>query len=331
MITFTKKDLGIFIIGLVLAFFLFFYQSASFESHFKHILDNEYQQLSLNIFKPQTRFSAESILVPLLGKIFGASKSAYSYQMFIALFQFAILPLVALILSRYITNTFAAYFALIIFAFSFTHLRNYYLGFPDAVTMLCLIVFAVSTNNKSIFISALLAFLSHFTLTIFGGIAIFSILFFLKKENYLRIKFWNKLSLFITAMIIGKLALLMWYRLFQYNFSNRFNYIFEHRSVGWFIEQYKSHINEFWTTPGLLFLFCNLVICTYLLMKERRLFIGWLCAFSTAYLCLFMSEDGLRIFSVVIVGSYVLLLIKVVPELSLDLIKLSMSKVIKKQ
>ena len=42
--------------------------------------------------------------------------------------------------------------------------------------------------------------------------------------------------------------------------------------------------------------------------------LGQLGALFMAYLCLFLSEDGLRIFSVVIVVAYVVLLSEIVPQ-----------------
>jgi hypothetical protein len=133
-------------------------------------------------------------------------------------------------------------------------------------------------------------------------------LFFLDKSSPLRINLCKRTILYIAALILGKLILLTWYKLFQYKFVGRFDYAFEVRNLTWFIEKYNNQIYEFWTTPGVLFLFFTFVISVYLFFNNRKLILGQCCALIIAYLCLFLSEDGLRVFSVIFIGSYVLIL-----------------------
>jgi hypothetical protein len=311
-----KNEYQFLICGVILSFITFFYEADKYATHFIHVANLEYQQFSARIFDPQSRFYVESILVPLLGKFLGPSKSGYAYQMFTAIFQFAILPVTAVIFSRHIADKRIAFAALFLFAISFTWLRHYWLGFPDPVTILCLIVATTASSSRVTFLAAVLASLSHYTLTLFALIAASATLATdTKRARPQGISICRRVFLFISALVIGKIILLLWFWVFKYTPAGRFSHVMD-AQAGFFLKQYLDSPTRYWITPGLLFITVNLGIFFFLLAWKRSLAIGQLSALAVAYICVFLSEDGLRIFSVVISASYVLLLIKVTPDIA---------------
>ncbi len=311
----SSRDTAFICFGVVLSFLTFFYVSTNYGTHFVHAANHEYQQFSSKIFEPQTRFYAESILLPLIAKLIGASKSGFAYQMLTAIFQFAIMPLVALVLARRIPDNCAAITAILIFALSFTWLRDYWLGFPDPITILCLIVASSAARPVLVWWAALLASLSHFTLTIFGLAASFAILGVNGSNTTQGNLGWRtRIWVCIISMSIGKLILLLWFWVFKYSPQGRFAYVIDAK-LEFFIGRYVDNPSSFWITPGIIFIVVNFVLFLFLLTRRRLLAIGQVGALLIAYICLFLSEDGLRIFSVVICASYVLLLIHVIPDM----------------
>ena len=316
MTALSKKEVKFLLVSFGVALILFFYGALNYSMHFVHVADHEYQQFSPNIFQPQFRFYAESILVPLLGKLVGAAKSAYAYQFFTALFQFSILPIVAVLCARRITDELSAWVAMSLFALSFAWLRNYWLGFPDPVTIICLLLVAGAQGRGVVFIFALLASLSHYTLTIFGLLAIFSIARCCDQRGT-HLNYWPNVWSVVAALLTGKLVLWVWFFVFRYSPEGRFSHVIKAK-VSFFVDQYLKRPFEFWLTPGALFLLINLIIFLFLCFRHRGMAVGQVASLAIAYLCLFLSEDGLRIFSVVISGAYLLLLLNVIPQVVQD-------------
>ena len=307
------KDNQFLLIGILLSLVTFFWNADRYADHYKHVENHEYQKFSATIFKPQQAFYAESILLPMIGKVLGASKSAYAYQMLTAILQFLILPFVALVFVRRISSDKLALIMLIIFVISFLHLKNYYLGFPDPLTMLCLLVAANAPNSKVLFFAVLGSTLSHYTLTIFGLAAWFLILLSQAVETRAWGAIARKIVYCLLAVISGKIILTLWFVIFDYQLMSRFAYI-DHRGLDFFIKKYNDNPIAFWLTPGLGFIIINLMILFLLILNRWQMALGQLGALFMAYLCLFLSEDGLRIFSVVIVVAYVVLLSEIVPQ-----------------
>ena len=73
-----------------------------------------------------------------------------------------------------------------------------------------------------------------------------------------------------------------------------------------FISLYENSTSAFWLTPGLTFLAIFSVMVVFFIFNKRyKLAASLILALSLAYVSLFFTTDGLRVFAVVISGFYV--------------------------
>lgn len=299
---------GYLVFGLILGTFLFFFNK-QLSYYFAPNIYQWYQEFSFNIFNSHTIYFAESILLPLLAKIIGASKSNVTYKLFCSFFQVGIVIVVCIRAEKIFKNNRSVLLFILLFATTFLYLRNYQLGFPDPLTILLLIIVA-TTENKWLSASAIfLACLSHFSLTIISAIA-YSCMIFLD-NGYSFITRVKAVRHIFIGVIFGKLFLLLWYFVWKYNLTTRFQEAIWGDSYGiyFFWDQFKNKGIAFWLTPGYPFLFVYMFISIYFLYKKRYLFfIGQVFSLFLAYLALFFTIDGLRIFSVAMALPYVYLL-----------------------
>lgn len=269
---------------------------------------------SRTLFQPQSAYYAESILLPLIAKAFGANKSLLSYKLACGFFTIFILPVAAVFAQHYFRNVFKTLFFIILFGFSFSYLQYYILGFPDPLTILLLVLAVFQKRLGVKFLLLTLAMLSHFSMATLGALGLAGMYVF--TPNSLD-QFSKKSALTVIASIVaGKALLLSWYAIFHYQLVSRVDWALA-RGYGFFLGRYEENILGFWLTPGILFLLIYLFISAYFLFHKRFAFAAsMLLALVLSYIALFWTVDGLRVFAVIIAAPFAYMLLSFINSLS---------------
>jgi hypothetical protein len=104
--------------------------------------------------------------------------------------------------------------------------------------------------------------------------------------------------------LLSKLFLLGWYWTFNYEIFSRWDFIKE-KGIGHFWTLFADKPIPFFYTPGPLFgLISFFGMIHFFIKRKYSIPIAYGFALIVAYGALFITLDGLRIFSVVIVGAY---------------------------
>lgn len=270
-------------------------------------------EFSRAIFQPQSAYYAESILLPLLAKILGATKTLKIYKLLCGLLTICILPVTAIFAQRYFQNLFKTLLFIFIFGLSFQYLQYFILGFPDPLTILLLILAVFQKRLSSIFALLVLAMLSHFSMAALSVIAWVGLIYFSPTNDFHSRK--KSVGVALAAILMGKAILLSWYVLFHYKLVSRLDWVLG-KGYPFFLDRYETNIAGFWLTPGIPFLGLYFFITTYFLMKKRYDFVfSALSALAISYTALFWTVDGLRVFAVVISAPYAYLLMSFINSL----------------
>ena len=263
-------------------------------------LADNYWTFADSIFKPQTVFWAESILMPLMAKLLGASSDLLAFQILNAVLTLSILPVFCLMLQRYVHNPVSTAFGTVVFAISFRYLSDHILGSPDPLTII-FIVMAAASRDRALAIYAFLAGLSHFSLALVALIAMYPLLAMTSGASEL---FFKQAKPILAGLALSKMFLMGWYWMFDYQLFSRWDFILD-KGLGHFWKLFADNPLAFLYTPGRLFGLVSVLISAYLLFKRRYVVVLAYCfALAVTYAVLFITLDGLRIFSVVIVGAY---------------------------
>jgi hypothetical protein len=266
-----------------------------------------YFKFSQEIYSPQTNFYAESVLFAWLSFLFGASKHWLFYKIFSSFLTLLILPTIAYFASKYFDNIWRSWVFILLFVITYRYLwRTYYIGFPDAITIICLAAIALQRRPVIAFLLAVLATVSHFSMALIsiGGLIllIVSTPTMLKK---LRLSFVMHL---IAGLVVGRLLLAVWFYRFKYSLQTRFDWAIDFGLTG-FISRYQENISGFWLTPGISFLIVFGIICIWMFYKRSFMFVFVMVfCLALAYFSLFVTVDGLRVFAVVISAPYIFML-----------------------
>ena len=299
---------------LIYSFFLSFwlvFQNPLLDSYFVPGNVDWYANYAKTIFHPEhlakVLYWGESILMPLIGNLVGASQTFIAYKVFCATLLISILPFLALLFQLYGQNALQTLLVVTIFGISFKLLQTAGLGYPDPLTILLLITAALSRNKVVIFLALSLAALSHFSMAAVGAIAL-SLLFFTTFE-------WNKKTGILyglsslAGLLFGRGVLELWYRHFDYLHTNGRLAAVLDKGIPFFAQQYETNAWGFWLTPGMPFLIVYSCILLYLLIYKHYLFAcAAVIALMLSYGVLFFTVDGLRGFAVTITPAYVFLL-----------------------
>lgn len=295
-----------YLFAIFVGIFLFF-QDPFLPNFFIKGSEDWYVNFSVMIFHPNEAYWNESILLPLIGKLIGASKSFVGYKILCAVISISILPVLAILILDYFKNFVTALICLTTFSISFRYLWNYDLGHPDPLTIIFLSSIPFLKDKRQIFIAAFLASLSHFSMTLVA-ILEFSIISFtfskITKEDI-----WRWPTTLLCGCIFGRLFLALWYLTFHYTSPlGRIEFILN-SGFSFFYNRYLEDAVSFWLTPGIPFLLINLLIISLFLIRKNY----WLALsiiFSTAitYGVLFITVDGLRVFAVICCGPYLFIL-----------------------
>jgi hypothetical protein len=273
-----------------------------------------YAIFSQNIVHPTTDYIAESILLPLLAKVIGASASTQSYRILCALLTISLLPFLAIVTTNYFNSTGKAFLFILIFGATFTYLSNYRLGFPDPLTIGFLSFTALQRQPNRLYFGSLLAGLSHFSMSVFALSAL-SLLIACSSTANTKNRI-ESIKFIALGLISSRILLALWFSAFEYKLTSRFDFVLDN-GLNFFINHHGHSLREFWFIPGILFLTSYFVITGYFFIQRKILFaFAFLIAISLAYVAHFLAVDGLRVFAVVITSSYTLMLASFIDSFS---------------
>jgi hypothetical protein len=271
-------------------------------------------EFSRTIFQPQSAYYAESILLPLLAKILGATQTLITYKLLCGLLTICILPITAIFAQRYFQNLFKTLLFIVLFGLSFQYLQFYILGFPDPLTILLLVSAVFQKRLVTVFALLVLAMLSHFSMAALGVIGLAGLVYF--SPNAVLYSRKKLVAIAIAAILVGKALLLAWYAIFNYQLLSRLDWALGKGYI-FFLERYETNMAGFWLMPGAPFLVLYFLIAAYFLMRKKFAFVFTaILALAIAYGALFWTIDGLRVFAVVIAAPYSYLLLSFINSLS---------------
>ena len=270
-------------------------------------------EFSQTIFQSQSAYYAESILLPLLAKVLGISRSLQAYKLLCGLIMLSILPMTAIFAQRYFQSFYKALLFVALFGISFQYLQYYILGFPDPLTILLLVLAIFQKRMSVAFILLVLAMLSHFSMAALSAIGLIGLVYFSPNVGSSSRKKFVGVSL--AAILTGKAILLAWYAVFHYQLIGRLDWALGKGHL-FFFERYEANMTGFWLTPGIPFLALYCLIAAYFLMQKKFAFVlTAILALAIAYLALFWTVDGLRVFAVVIAAPFSYLLLSFIDNL----------------
>jgi hypothetical protein len=160
---------------------------------------------------------------------------------------------------------------------------------------------------SAVFCLATLALLSHFSMAVVGVLALLGLVY--TSPDLMRATAKKYSGSLLLSLLAGKLILLSWYWIFHYQLQSRLNWALD-KGYPFFFERYQADVYGFWLTPGIAFLILYGLILSYFLIRRQFLFaLSGLTALTLAYMALFWTVDGLRVFAVIIAAPYAYLLI----------------------
>ena len=297
----------IILISALISCYLFFLNptiSSAFDSSKENI--EWYGVLSQTLFEPQSFYIAESILLPLIAKIIHANETTVAFRLLCAALTISILPIIATCYQAKYKNIVKTLILVTILTFTFQYLSAFNLGFPDPLTLIFIAIAILATNPMAIFSAIFLAALSHFSMTVVAVMLAIPILFFcerpIQKNNMVIIK-----SL-LFGLIAGKLFLYLWNIVFSYQLIDRTAWAIQHGMAG-FIRRYAESPLNFWLLPGVPFLFAYAVITLFFVSLRKYVFsLTLIATLGGAYATCFFTLDGIRVFAVIVLAAYLVLL-----------------------
>ena len=273
-----------------------------------------YLEFSRSIFQPQSAYYAESVLLPLLAKILGLTKTLKLYKEFCGLLTLCILPIVSIFALRYFQSTIKTIIFIALFGLTFNYFQYYILGFSDPLTILLLVSAIFQRRVLPLFFLLTMAMLSHFSMAVISVAALLGLVISSPIINSSNRK--HLVMGIVGAAIAGKLLLVLWYWQFHYQLQGRIDWALG-KGYLFFWDRYASNLEGFWLTPGALFLVTYGLIMAYFLALRQFLFVSAsIVALGIAYLALFWTVDGLRVFAVIIAAPYVYFLTAFIQSIS---------------
>ena len=308
-----KKYTPIFLLSLCLSLY-FFFSNPWLNADYYSESYSWFVDFSRTIFQPQSAYYAESILLPFIGRAIGASRSLIFYKSLCAALTLSILPVLGVLAQRYLHSFWKALVFIFLFGFSFQYFRYYILGFPDPLTILCLVGAVFQRRAASLFVLLTLAMLAHFSMANIGVLALLCLILTSPIDGDISPK--KYFCAAIAAIIAGKLILLSWYWAFHYQLQSRLDWALGKGFV-FFLDRYQLDSSGFWLTPGTPFLVLYGVLIGFFLLRRQLLFVSAaVVTLILAYLALFWTVDGLRVFAVIIAAPYAYLLIACIQSIT---------------
>lgn len=282
-----------------------------------------YAIFSSEIFQPNSLYIAESLLVPLLANFLGAEASLQSYRILCAIATVSILPALLFAGSCNRKSLARPLIVLFVFSITFKYFWAYQLGFPDPVTICLLCLLVLQTRPFIQLVLVTLAGLSHFSMVFLAVASLCICVFFqpTEKSKSDRIKF---IKIVVLGLCISKFILLCWGFVFRYQIDSRLGHVLD-SGLAYFLSRYTANPFGFWNTPGWANLSTVAILIFYFLVRKQWKFsLAMLASLAIAYMALFITTDGLRVFAVILAPSYFFSLSQIVDDIhrnNIDFIK----------
>jgi hypothetical protein len=120
----------------------------------------------------------------------------------------------------------------------------------------------------------------------------------------------------LLGVVISKLLLGAWGFVFRYHVDSRFLHAWQ-SGLSYFLDRYSADAAGFWLAPGLPHLFVLFILLLYFSIRQHVAFVLSLFAsLCVAYLALFLTTDGLRVFAVVIAPTYIVGLVALISDVA---------------
>lgn len=273
-----------------------------------------YAIFSSEIFQPNSLYIAESLLVPLLANFLGAEASLQSYRILCAIATVSILPALLFAGSYNRESVARPLIVLFVFSITFKYFWAYQLGFPDPVTICLLCLLVLQTRPFMQLALVTLAGLSHFSMVFLAITSLCICVFFqpTEKSKSNRINF---IKIAVLGLCLSKFLLLCWGIVFRYQIDSRLSHVLD-SGLDYFLSRYTSNPFGFWNTPGWANLSAVAILIFYFLVRKQWKFsLAVLSSLAIAYMALFITTDGLRVFAVILAPSYFFSLSQIVDDI----------------
>ena len=297
---------ALLVISCIVSLKLFFSSNVLTESFQKEHVD-WYLNYSKEVFHPgyflKGAYFTESMLLPVLANAFGAARSMVAYKIFCSLLTLSILPVATIFAMRFFINLYQATVFIVLLCVSYAYLWNFNLGFPDPLTILLLVWIAFEVNPKRFCFAVMFAVLSHFSLVTLSLLGLLGMI--ISSSSLSRGNRFILAKALIIGIVFGKLALTGWHIAFDYHPSGRLSWVLQY-GLTTFAERYKENVPGFWLMPGTRLLsIYSLILIYFLVLRKWSICLSALFALGLAYVGLFFTVDGYRIFAVIICAPYI--------------------------
>jgi len=293
-------------IGLMLGFLLLFKNSAVF-GWIAADYEPEYVEYSRNIFHPdhmaRVMYWGESILLPILANIFGASKSKTSFFFFCSFISILLLPIFAGLTYKKLDSLPKSLLLIFILGLSFLHNGG---GSPDSMIIMLMGIAALTSSLLVMFFAIALCVLAHFSIALLATFGLSAVLYFSPLLNDREQR--KRALIGMSALVVGRLLLELWFWRFNYLQSyGRLKYVMD-AGFDLFLKRYLDAPLSFWLAPTVPFLAVFLTIFLYFCyLKKYKFCISALFPLFLGYLAMFFTVDGHRIFQAVTSGAFIYL------------------------
>jgi hypothetical protein len=280
-----------------------------------------YVGYSQTIFHPdhmaRVMYWGESILLPIIANLIGASKSKPSFFFLCSFIYLLLFPVFSYLALEKLKSTPRALLFILLLGISYLIDGG---GSPDSLIILLMGIAALSNSLTVIFISVILSCLAHFSLTFIAVLGLIPLIYFspfnAKKSSI------KTIGILLLALIVGRCMLELWFWTFDYLHTNgRIKYVYD-LGFEFFKLRYMKNPDEFWLAPNISFLVIFCCVFMYFIYLKKFLFcFAALFGLSLAYIAMFFTLDGYRIFAVAISASWIYFLLAFMSQLNVSLLK----------
>ena len=268
-----------------------------------------YGVFASQIFHPFQTYISESVLLPLIAKLSGASVSRSSWLVLCAIVSFLVMPvLTAIVLSKTKSATKGLLFMVVLFPL--LNLQDLPLGFPDPMTIMMLGIVALQTRLMPLFVASFFASTSHFSLSIFSLIGLAVVICCDTKDGLTIADKKRRIYCILLGALAGKIFVGLWHLLFNYHAESRLQWALNY-GLPELWNRYTDDPWAFWLTPGITFLTVyGVILCTFALRANLKLVFAGIVVLVIAYVANYLALDGVRIFITAAAASLVYLALR---------------------
>ena len=280
-----------------------------------------YVGYSQTIFHPdhmaRVMYWGESILLPIISNLVGASKSKTSFFFLCGFIYLLLFPIFSYFALEKLKSPPRALFFILLLGISFLIDGG---GSPDSLIILLLGIAALSNNFLLIFASIALSCLAHFSLTFVAIVGFVPLIYFSPFNN--KNSALKTIGIMFLALILGRCMLELWFWKFDYLHTNgRIQYVID-LGFEFFKLNYLKNPAEFWLAPNIPFLLIFIGVALYFVyLKQFSFCFAALFGLFLAYIAMFFTLDGQRIFSVAISASWIYFLLAFMSPLNVSSLK----------